>query len=351
MHDAMKRLAGSGMILLFTFAALAGFAGTANAQAPVTETTPSVRVSNTMFLNYFLSLSDTVSHANNFDVARAYVTVYGKFDNNVSTRVTADIYRPADGTLNYRLKYAYAAWTPHAGPITLKLGAIQTPWMDWEETLWDYRFQGPMPVDRGGYMTASDLGAGIEGSYGGERLNFHATVVNGEGYNRPGGDEGKDAQARVSLRVLDTDDSSRVGGLRVTAYGQYGKRTAGGPRNRWIAMLSYRSRMLTLAAEAVATTDRLADGSNGDGRIFSTYGVAHMGHSPWAIITRMDRIDPNTDASDDVITTFIIGPSYQLAKPLRILLDLDHTNYEQNILPADVQVARTRLLLQALVSF
>jgi hypothetical protein len=322
-----------------------------HAQAPAPAAAPNVRVTNTAFLNYFVSLSDTIAHANNFDVARAYINVLGKFDNGISTRVTADIYRPADGTLTYRLKYAYGAWTPNNGPITLKLGAIQTPWLDFEETLWDYRFQGPVVFDRAGYMTSSDLGAGIDGSYGMDRFNFQATVVNGEGYSRPGGDEGKDIMARASLRLVNTDDSSRVGGLRASGYAQYGKKTLGGPRNRFIGMVSYRSRMLTLAAEAGATKDRLSNGSDADGSVLSAFGVAHLGATPWSVIARVDHVDPNTDADNDAFTTFIAGPSYQLAKQVRLLLDVDHSAYQQELLPADVQVAKTRLMLHALVSF
>lgn len=331
--------------------------GPAAAQAPAAApaaappAVPNVRVSNLAYMQYSTSLSDSIGHANNFDVTRAYITVLGKFENGVSTRITADIYRPADGTLNYRIKYAYAAWNPNAGAYTLKLGAIHTPWLDWEEALWDYRFQGPMAVDRAGYMVSSDLGAGVDGNYGMDHVNFQATVVNGEGYTKPGGDKGKDIQARASVRLMPTNDSTRVGGLRLTAYGQYGKLTGGGPRNRWIGLVSYRSKMLTLAGEAAATKDRLASGANADGRVLSAYGVAHFGVTPWAFIARVDHVDPNKNLANDAVTTLIVGPSYQIAKPLRVLLDLDHSSYQQAVLTQAQQAAKTRLMLQAQFSF
>jgi len=58
--------------------------------------------------------------------------------------VTGDIYTNADSSRSYRLKYAYFAWTPGASPLSYKLGLIHTPFLDWEEALWDYRMQGPM---------------------------------------------------------------------------------------------------------------------------------------------------------------------------------------------------------------
>jgi hypothetical protein len=352
----------SRFLAVTTMLIMSAFSQAVHAQAPsappsapavsaAAPTTPSVRVTNTAFLNYFVSLSDTLGRANNFDVARAYINVFGKFDNGISTRVTADIYRPADGTLTYRLKYAFVAWNPGGSPYTVKFGAIQTPWMDWEETLWDYRFQGPVAMDRAGYLTSSDLGIGVDGSYNMDKVNFQATAVNGEGYSKPGGDQGKDAQVRASLRLLNTDDPSRVGGLRVTAYGQYGKMTGGGPRNRFIGMLSYRSKALTLAGEAAVTKDRLASGTDVDGKVFSAFGVAHVGQTPVAVIGRVDHVDPDTHAAGDAYTTLIVGPSYQVARPLRILLDLDHTMYQADVLPAAVQVNKTRLMLQAQVAF
>src|SRR5256886_16552413 len=84
---------------------------------------------------------------------------------------------------------------------------------------------------------------------------MQVTLVNGENYNRGTGDQRKDVMGRVSVRVMDTDDSSRVGGLRVTAYAQYGKPTGGGDRNRFLGMVSYRTKQITLAGEAAATPD------------------------------------------------------------------------------------------------
>src|SRR5437867_7131364 len=37
-------------------------------------------------------------------------------------------------------------------PISYRIGIIHTPWLDWEEALWDYRMQGQMALERG-FMT------------------------------------------------------------------------------------------------------------------------------------------------------------------------------------------------------
>ncbi|MEJ2678126.1 MAG: porin, partial [Gemmatimonadota bacterium] len=154
-----RRLATFGMALL-----LAVFAArTAHAQT--------VGVSGLVYAQYDYQLADTANHANAFDVKRAYLTFTRGFTDKVSARVTADIYRDANGSLNYRLKYAYVAWSPSGGPISLRFGQIHTPLLDWEEGLWGYRVQGTMPLERYGYVTSSDLGIGAIGSWNDQAVN------------------------------------------------------------------------------------------------------------------------------------------------------------------------------------
>ena len=111
---------------------------------------PQLTVGGVVYTQYVYQLKDTVNHFNSFDITRAYVNLLGRFSGGVGTRVTADIYRNADGSLGYRLKYAFATYTPQGSPLTFKVGMIHTPWLDWEEALWDYRVQGTMAMDRAG---------------------------------------------------------------------------------------------------------------------------------------------------------------------------------------------------------
>ena len=81
--------------------------------APARHTAASpVTVSGVVYAQYLYQLKDTANHVNNFDVSRAYINVIGKFTGGLATRVTADIFRNTDGSLAYRLKYAYAGYTP-----------------------------------------------------------------------------------------------------------------------------------------------------------------------------------------------------------------------------------------------
>lgn len=313
-----------------------------------------LKVTGVVYSQYAYSLSDTVAHNNGFEVTRAYLNVLGSFEHGISTRLTSDIYRNADGSLGYRLKYGYFGWTPEHAPVTVKFGLQQTPWLDWEEQLWEYRMQGAMALDRNGYLTSADLGVGAEGSWAKNLLNAQALVMNGEGYAKPSGDRRKDGAVRASVRLLPSDDESRVGGLRLTGYGHLGAYTGGGDRNRWIGMLSYKSKLFTLAGEYAATTDISSTASplvEIHGRVLSGLGVLRVPNTPLALVARVDGVDRNLDAADDAFATFIGGASYRLSPNVLLLADIDANSFQLEPLPAAVQANKTRLLFQTQFTF
>ncbi|HEY6157850.1 MAG TPA: hypothetical protein VIV88_10370 [Gemmatimonadales bacterium] len=319
------------------------------AQAPAP---PQVTVGGLVYTQYLYQLKDTVNHFNSFDVTRAYVNVVGRFSGGVGTRVTADIYRNADGSLGYRLKYAFATYTPQGSPLTFKAGQIHTPWLDWEEALWDYRMQGQMAMERAGYLSAADFGVGVDGKWGPDKVNFQFTVVNGETYKTGevagAGSQGKDAMARVSVRVLDTNDSSRVGGLRITGYAAYGKAAGYADRDRYIAMVSYRTKQLTLAGEAAAAQDGLRAATNG--HLYSAFGVYKFTGSKAAVIARVDIFHAQAGSTTDKQTRFIGGVSYQLTPNWRLLGDWDHLSY-QGTPTAAQEATRSQALFQTQFTF
>ena len=329
------------------------------AMAAAQEKAPQVKVGGVVYAQYLYQLADEADGANNFDIMRAYINVTGSLGGGFATRVTGDIYRVDDGSLAYRLKYAYGAYTPDGSPITLKLGQMQTPWIEFEETLWDYRMQGTVAVDRNGYMSSSDFGAGVDGSWGAERVTAQAGIYNGEGYNRAPDDKGKDLMGRVSVRLLPTDDAGRTGGLRLSGYGQTGSPTGGGIRQRALGMLSYRSKLVTLAGEYAVTRDRrddppapaLPDPETVSGRVITAFGVLRIPRSPVSVIGRVDVVDPDTDGPDDRRTRYIGGVAYQVTPNLRLLADVDHLSYEGGAPSPAAAAARSQALLQASFSF
>ena len=66
------------------------------------------------------------------------------------------------GSQIFRLKYAYAQlnlddWTTKGSWV--RFGQQQTPYIDYTEGIYRYRFQGTMFVEREGYFASADGGA------------------------------------------------------------------------------------------------------------------------------------------------------------------------------------------------
>jgi hypothetical protein len=329
------------------------------AVAAAQEKAPQVKVGGVVYAQYLYQLADEADGANNFDVTRAYINVTGSLGGGFATRVTGDIYRVDDGSLAYRLKYAYGAYTPDGSPVTFKLGQMQTPWIEFEETLWDYRMQGTIAVDRNRYLSSSDFGAGVDGSWGSNRVTAQAGIYNGEGYNRNPGDRGKDLMGRVSVRLLTTDDPGRTGGLRLSGYGQTGSPTGGGIRQRALGMISFQSKLVTLAGEYAVTRDRrddppapaLPDPATVSGRVITAFGVLRVPRSPVSVIGRVDVVDPDTDGAGDRQTRYIGGVAYQVTPNLRLLADIDQLSHEGGAPSPEAAAARSQALVQASYSF
>jgi hypothetical protein len=318
---------------------------------------PSVTVSGVAYAQYSYQLKDTANHTNSFDVTRGYVNVLGKFGGGVGTRITVDVNRPAgDNSLRYRLKYAYFTYTPDGSALTGKFGLIHTPWVDYEEGLWDYRMQGPIALDRNGYLTSADFGVGVDGKWNKDAVNMQVTFVNGEGYSGGAGDQRKDIEGRVSVRVLNTDDMGSRGGLRLTGYAGIGKPTGGGKRQRFVGMASYKSKAITLAGEFAITKDSSAATTGVvDGQVIEAFGVFNVPNSKVAIIGRVDYVKPDKNAPSATPgftnTRFIGGISYQLSPNVRLLADLDMVSYKNGAPSAAAEASRQTALFQTQFTF
>jgi len=308
---------------------------------------PQVTVGGLVYGQYLYQLKDSLGagNQNQFSIQRAYLNILGRFGGGITTRLTTDIAPTGAGNQQIRLKYAFLAWTPTNSKLTYKFGLVQTPYIDFEETLWDYRMQGPIAVDRNGYMSSSDFGAGVDGRWNNEGVNAQFLFFNGEGYSGGTGDNHKDAGLRVSGRLSKTNDASRTGGLRLTGYAGVGKATGGADRNRYIGTVSYKSQRLTVAGEFVSTKDDAITGS-----ILSAFGVYHFSGSKAAAIGRVDLLDPDTDTPDNKQTRVITGLSYQVQSNFRVLADVDLLSFEGGATPAQDAI-RNRALLQMQFTF
>lgn len=316
------------------------------------QSAPTVKVSGVVYAQFEYWAKDSVAHTNQFDVTRAYLNALGNFSHGVSTRVTVDVFRNsgANTSLAYRLKYAYVDWKPQpTSPVDFRFGLTHTPWIDWQESLYGFRMQGPVPMDRYGYLTSSDYGLSMNFATKDQAVNGTVGAYNGEGYGSAPGGRFLDYEARASIRLLPSDDNSPRGGLRVSGYAGLGRTdVVGGPaRNRYVAEASYKSKLITLAAEGgFAKSDTV------NGRVLSAFGVLNVPGSPVQLLARVDRLDPSTDVDGDASTRFIGGVAYNISSNLRVLGDVDAVSYQDlTKQSAANQRQRSKLLFQTEINF
>ncbi len=326
--------------------------------------TPAIKVGVTLFADYTLQSSPDVTDAagnkvnfNAFQIGRTYINLTGQVHHLLSFRITPDI-RPETGTgsaLNgsytFRLKYAFAQvnlddWMTKGSWV--RLGMQQTPFIDYEESVYRYRFQGPVFADREGYLSSSDAGAAFHTNFKNNYGDVHAGIYNGETYSKLETNNRKAFQVRGTFRPMPMARTLR--GLRLTAFYDADAPVSHGKRNRFVADASFEHKLLNAGFTYLAAKDQpLPTASTTDGRGFSAW-VTPKTTKGWEGLLRYDHLEPNTN-DDDRKNRTIAGIAYWLpvsGASTAFLFDYEHLDYK-NFSPA--RPKEERLAVHCLVNF
>src|SRR4029079_5063907 len=164
------------------------------------DDTPKINVGATIFADYTIQQEPKVTAdgnqvtLNQFQVGRSYINVTGNISHSIAFRITPDITREVaigssvNGSYVFRLKYAYlpenfddfmtqGSWA--------RFGQQQTPWVDFMEGVYRYRFQGQIFEEREGFLSSSDTGASFHYKLPSNYGDIHAGVYNGETFTQP----------------------------------------------------------------------------------------------------------------------------------------------------------------------
>lgn len=256
------------MIVAFLAAAVSAFAQTATPPADA----PSFKIGGVIFGDYTYTASSNPVvrdangneiHPSSFNISRAYINVTGNLNRYIAFRITPDIVRETGsgssiaGSQTYRLKFAYAQfnldqWLTKGSWI--RAGLNQTPWIDYEEQIYRYRFQGPIIVDREGFLFASDNGASFHYNFKGDYGDVHAGVYNGEGWARAEPNGEKALQIRAAVRPMPATPA--LHGLRLAAFYDADHYAAGLPRRRAIGQVTFEHPRANAGIDVLSATDR-----------------------------------------------------------------------------------------------
>ncbi|PYQ37206.1 MAG: hypothetical protein DMF55_01850 [Acidobacteria bacterium] len=315
---------------------------------------PSVKVGGTIFLDYTFQqepeardAGGNLIHPNAFNVGRAYINITGQLHHLVAFRITPDVTRETGsgsslaGSYTYRLKYAYAQFN---------MDMQQTPYIDFHEGIYRYRFQGQIFVEREGFLVSSDLGLSGRLAFPSNYGDFHLGVYNGEGYNRSEANDQKAFQARLTLRPAPAVPVLR--GLRLTGFWDGDHYVRDAKKERFIGALTFEHPFVNAGVDYIDAKDQT---------LLTAAKIEAKGWSAWVTprtpigiegLFRYDELKPD-DRNDSKKKRTIAGFAYWFTvfKPgvtTALLGDYEYLKYD-DFTPA--RPTEKRYALHMLVNF
>jgi hypothetical protein len=260
-------------------------------EAPKPVDTFSVKVGGVIYADYTYTDEPKITdadknsvHKSEFEVRRAYINVTGTINDFISFRITPDVAArqtttvtvtpPAgtptppvptvgvagslDGSLVIRLKYAFGQFNldkvnlPHGSWI--RIGQQQTPYVDYLEGIYRYRFQGTIFPEREGFLSSSDVGISGRYAFPNDYGDIHLGYYNGDTYSKAEANDQKAFQIRGTLRPLPKNDSLK--GLRVAVFYDNDSPVQNGSRDRFIVAPTFEHKYVVAGFEYLDAKDR-----------------------------------------------------------------------------------------------
>ena len=304
------------------------------------DDTPKFNIGATIFGDYTYQDSPKAQDADknninpsSFNISRAYINVTGNLNHYLAFRITPDIARETGsdslaGSQEFRLKYAYGQlnlddWTTHGS--WLRFGVQQTPFVDYTEGIYRYRFQGTIFSERLGLLTSSDAAFSAHYNLPDNYGDIHAGFYNGEGYSKAEANNEKAFQIRGTLRPLPLGGIWK--GLRLTGFLDEDHYVESAKRFRAIGQVTFEHPHLNFGAEVLQAKDQTSVTkaqveSNG----WSMWATPRASNG-WELLLRHDDYKPNKSVSSQKQKRDIFGVAYWLQGLTRVtsavMLDYD----------------------------
>ena len=366
MTDRIGRLAGLTAICTTLALPCAAQVTPAAGYVPPDDT-PVIRLGATLFGDYTVTQTPKGTDAdgnvftpNAFNIGRAYINVSGNISHLIAFRITPDITRETgtgssvSGSYIFRLKYAYAQfnlddWLTRGS--WARFGMQQTPYVDFEEGIYRYRFQGTVFAEREGFLSSSDVGASFHYNLPGNYGEVHAGVYNGDTYTRAEANDQKGFMVRGTFRPLRMNPTFR--GLRLTGFYDADSYLKNGERRRGIAEVSFEHKYVSAAFNYLATSDQTRVSlAKVDGKGWSVWATPKTPNDiGWGGLLRFDHIEPDKSL-DARRNRTIVGVSYwfphQGAIATALLFDFENVANKDF---APVRPDERRFAVHALVNF
>ena len=324
MQSLVRRVMVGVVVALTGAGSAAGQVTPAAGYAPADDT-PSIRVGMTLFPAYTLQtdpkIVDTDGRTvrkNAFDVGRAYLNITGNISHLVAFRITPDITRQgslltlANGSsvssdsLVFRVKYAYAQfnlddWMTRGS--WARAGIQQTPWVDFEEGIYRYRFQGTVFAERiplGTTMTSADAGVSFHYNLPSNYGDVHVGLFNGENYQKVETNNQKAIELRATVRPF-ASMAPLLRGVRGHFVYYDDHYASNDERKRLMANVTFEHTHINAGFDYLTAHDQAsAVSSNVHSSGFSVWATPRLPEedgSAWEALLRYDHYTPNASTA------------------------------------------------------
>jgi len=309
-----------------------------------------VKIAGQWFLAY-LNGQVNGTRINQFTVNRGYITFNTRFNSSLSGRITPDVSVDQEGDgagdLELRLKYAYLKWDLPDMSVLVKpsveFGLARRPWLNFEESINNYRVQGTMYLARNGVINSADFGLMFMALLGGEMDDHYKQNVNGQypgrygsiafglynggGYHALEQNANKSIEGRLSLRPF----PESLPGFQASYHGVYGKGNIKEKPDWFVNMgyLSWQQERFSVSATyhiGVGNFKGTAVDSMGkslDQSGYSLFGEYDIPLLPLSLMARYDCFAQDIDEKDNTDRRYILGLAYHIYNNNRLLIDFD----------------------------
>jgi hypothetical protein len=280
--------------------------------------------------------NNTSAPYNKFDISRAYLDFKKKLGAGASARVTLDVARisgAASQNLFDYLKYAYvdlpvdvpASMQVIPFSLTAKMGLQHTCWIDWSGKMW--RFQNVLKAfsdaNKNSVSSSADFGLGATGKFtlpAMPEIEYHATVLNGQGYAKAEADSAKDIAIRLNSDVAKTAAGTVVlGGYVGVKNGLFSTAsTAQSTQSGFLLGLKNSDYgNIYLEYQNDQKSNKPVNGYSIGGFIYPAKAVV-----PGGFMARYDMYDADTNTANNEVKTTVIGAFYDWGKDVTMSLDV-----------------------------
>ncbi|HJW93773.1 MAG TPA: porin [Thermoanaerobaculia bacterium] len=324
-------LLAAALTAMFAVAAPAQVTPAAGFTPP--DDTPKVNVGATIFADFTYQDSPKAS---SFNVTRAYINITGNLNHLFAYRLTPDISRETSTTASlsgsqlFRLKYAFGQlnlddWTTKGSWV--RFGVQQTPYVDYSEGIYRYRFQGSIFAERIGLISSSDAGLSGHWNMPGNYGDVHAGFYNGENYNKAEVNNEKGFMVRGSVRPLPLG-GPLLKGLRVTGFLVDDHYVGSAKRQRAIGQITYEHPLVNAGLDVIRAKDRTSAAKpQVDSKGWSLWVAPKFGATGFEALIRHDNFVPNDKVSSQKQKRDIDGIAYWFpntsGKSMALLFDRD----------------------------